>query len=182
MAHQSTPRFVPTPKPYAWPVRVVGILLLVQACLLVGVALYWLSRVDWSLEVIGETLSPLALDVVVWSGAFLAQAIFLLLVGIAFPLRWRIVWLVAMLLQSTVLFCCLWLYFQTESPLRSSLWLYGLMLYAMLMAPYLNLADVRRAFSLARLVDESTFNPDFARSEGIAPRSLYEKDHEPSDY
>jgi hypothetical protein len=146
--------------------------------LLVGVSLYWLTRIDWALEVINDTLSPAALDVTVWSGAFLLQAALLLLTGLVFPLRWWPAWLMAMLLQSAVLFCCLWLYFQTDSPLRASLWLYGLMLYSILMAPYLNLADVRRAFTVARPVDELSTNPDFVRAEHLEPPATDERAYE----
>jgi len=135
-----------TPNVY-WPVRIIGLLLLVQALFLSGITIYFASDINWEYEFNDIVLSVPALDIVMW-GATLAPVILLLVVaGVAFLLYRRFAWLLAMTLQGMILLRCLILYFGTASHLRESVLVHLLMLTSIILVLYLNTTDIRLAFT-----------------------------------
>lgn len=130
-----------------WPVRIIGLLLFVQAFLLSGATFQFARGIDWEQEFNDIILSAPALDIVMW-GTTLAPVILLLLVSaVAFLLYRRFAWLFAMTLQGLVLLRCLILYFGTESALRDSAWVHLIMGYTIVLVLYLNSTDIRLAFT-----------------------------------
>lgn len=130
-----------------WPVRIVGLLLFVQAALLSGVTIYFAQQVNWERELEDIILSVWALDILMW-GATLAPVILLLLVtSLAFLLYRRFAWLLAMTLQGLILLRCLILYFGSNSFLRESRWVHLIMVFAIVLVLYLNTTDIRLAFT-----------------------------------
>jgi hypothetical protein len=146
MAHLSTPPLHPAPQPNLWPVRAISLLLIVQALGLISLNAWLLAGVDWEREFAFVFLSLTALDTLSFSTMFTLIAVVTFFTAIAFFLRRRSAWLVAMTLQGVILFCCLWIYFLTTSHLRASLFIYLIMLYSILLVLYLNTTDVRQAF------------------------------------
>ena len=130
-----------------WPVRIIGVLLVIQAILISSTTILFARQIEWEREFNDVMLSIAALDIVMW-GATLAPIILLLFVAaIAFLLYRRFAWLLAMTLQGLLLLRCLILYFGTESHLRDSTWVHLLMLYAIILVLYLNTTDIRLSFT-----------------------------------
>ncbi|MEZ4677820.1 MAG: hypothetical protein R2932_26750 [Caldilineaceae bacterium] len=130
-----------------WPVRIIGILLFVQACLISGVTAYFTRQIDWERELNDIMLSIPALDIVMWGATLVPVILLLFITALAFLLYRRFAWLFAMTLQGLILLRCLILYFGTESHLRESRWVHLIMLYSVIMVLYLNTTDIRLAFT-----------------------------------
>lgn len=130
-----------------WPIRIIGLLLFIQALLLTGVTWRFAQAVDWEAEFNDIILSIPALDIVMWGATLAPVILFLLLTAVAFLLYRRFAWLVAMTLQGLILLRCLILYFGTESHLRESAWVHLIMAYAIILVLYLNTSDIRLAFT-----------------------------------
>jgi cellulose synthase/poly-beta-1,6-N-acetylglucosamine synthase-like glycosyltransferase len=128
------------------PIRAITILLGLQTVGLISMLLYFLNQVDWDTELAAETPSRLASDTTLLLTLFLPISIGLVLVTLVFFLQRRSAWFLTMLLQGSSLFCCLWLYFMTDSFLRDSRWLYIQIASSVILVLYLNTADVRTAF------------------------------------
>ncbi len=127
----------------SWPIRVLGLLLLVQTAALVGVSLVSSARINWRQIVGSGTLPQQALDVFVLGGMFIPCAVLALVAAVGLLAGLRIGWLLAMLAQAILLGGCLWLYV-SEGPA----FIYPLMLSSIVIVLYLNSRDVRVAFHL----------------------------------
>jgi hypothetical protein len=140
------------------PVRVIGLLLLIQAIGLVGIIAYTILQFDWGqIEQIDlELIQPdspqfeLVLEVgkVGLVAIFFLPSIVLAIIGaLGFLLFSRRGWLLASLAQTLNLAACLELYSDPDS-----LWsnppdfIYPVMLYCILMILYLNSSAVRAVF------------------------------------
>lgn len=129
-----------------WPVRIIGLLLFVQALLVSGITVYFARAIDWEHEFNDIVLSLPALDIFMWAATLLPVILLLLLSSVAFLLYRRFAWLLAMTLQGLILLRCLILYFATASHLRDSPWVHIIMLYSIILVLYLNTTDIRLAF------------------------------------
>ncbi|MDP9456978.1 MAG: hypothetical protein CYG60_24590 [Actinobacteria bacterium] len=121
------------------PIRVIGLLLVVQAVGLAGIVVYELLRVDWrrlGLE------SPSGRAIEAASSLLLAPpAVLALLASLGFLFLSRRGWLLAAISEGWSLGVCLWLYSGPEP-----IYVYPVMVYCILMILYLNSHDVRVVF------------------------------------
>ena len=130
-----------------WPVRVIGLLLFLQAFMISGITIYFARQIDWERELEDIVLSLRALDIVMWAATLAPVILLLLVTSLAFLLYRRFAWLLAMTLQGLILLRCLILYFGTNSHLRNSSWIHLIMLYSIILVLYLNTTDIRLAFT-----------------------------------
>lgn len=146
MTQRSRSDLVKHNAPRSWPIRVLGLLLLLQATALVGVSIVSGARINWQ-QVTGSAIpSPQVLDMFVLGGMFILCALLALAAAVGLFAGLRIGWLLAMLAQAIVLGGCLWLYI-SEGPG----FIYPLMLSSVVIVLYLNSRDVRVAFHLQPL-------------------------------
>src|SRR5215211_171617 len=143
------------------PVRIIGLLLILQVVGMVGIGAYEVASVDWEglanidweegvsidLEQVDpgrppeSRLEALALQLVeagVFVVLFLPPALMMLLAGLGFLLLKRRGWLLAAIAQGLSLGVCLWLYAELDPY-----YVYPIMVYCILMIMYLNSHDVR---------------------------------------
>jgi len=130
-----------------WPVRVIGLLLFLQAFLISGVTIYFVQQIDWERELEDIMLSLSALDMVMWAATLAPIILLLLVTSMAFLAYRRFAWLLAMTLQGLILLRCLILYFASNSAIRNSPWVHLIMLYSLILVLYLNTTDIRLAFT-----------------------------------
>lgn len=127
----------------AWPIRIIGLLLLVQAGTTLGVTLYRLSRLPWpaagGLRL--DALPPDALDVLLLSLTFLPIALLAMLAAAGIFWLRPTGWLLGMLTQGLSLLLCLLLYWERQPG-----FIYPIMLYNIILVLYLNSYDIRLAF------------------------------------
>ncbi len=146
------------------PVRIIGLLLILQVVGLVGVGAYEVANVDWEevanidweegvsvdLDQVDPAQPPesrleaLALQVIeagIFVVFFLPPALMMLLAGLGFLLLKRRGWLLAAIAQGLSLGACLWLYAELDPY-----YVYPIMAYCILMVMYLNSHDVRVVF------------------------------------
>lgn len=121
------------------PIRLIGLLLLLQAAGLAGVVAYELSRVDWR-QLDPESPSARAIGAAT-SLLFAPPAALALLAALGFLFMSRRGWILAALSQGASLAICLWLY-SNSAPL----YVYPVMVFCILMVLYLNSHDVRVVF------------------------------------
>jgi hypothetical protein len=135
-------------------VRVVGALLILQGVGLIGIGIYFFSRVDWDRALVvtngqgqinvqaidGPWLKPLE-QAVLFAIYFLPPAVLLLLAGLSFLLVRRWGWLLATTAQSLILLVCLFAY-----PDPRPGFAYPFIAYGILMVLYLNSRSVRATF------------------------------------
>lgn len=124
------------------PVRLVGLLLLLQAVGLSGIVFYELSRVRWRRPDLG--LAERAVEASA-SLVFVPSAVLAFLAALGFLFLTRRGWILAALSQGATLAICLWLY---SGP--APVYVYGVMVYCILMVLYLNSQDVRVVFHAGR--------------------------------
>jgi hypothetical protein len=136
------------------PVRVVGALLILQGIGLVGLGVYFFSRIDWDRALVftngqgqtrvqpidGPFLEPLE-QAALFAIFFLPSAALLLLAGLSFLVVRRRGWLLATTAQSLILLVCLFAY-----PDPRPGFAYPFIAYSILMVLYLNSRGVRAAF------------------------------------
>ena len=134
-------------------VRVVGALLILQGVGLMGLGVYFFSRVDWDrvlatsgqgqiyVQAIDEPSSKLLEQAVLFAIFFLPSAVLLLLAGLSFLVVRRRGWLLATTAQSLILLVCLFAY-----PDPRPGFAYPFIAYCILMVLYLNSRSVRAAF------------------------------------
>jgi hypothetical protein len=148
----------PHGKPRSWPIRIIALLLLLQAVGLVGLGVYYISTqpdLERNLNLLEATpeqgfdkLSPeveAVLEAVI-SGIFLVPlAIPALVAAIGFLFLFRFGWILAMITQTVALLVCLMLYLDFKPVI-----VYPIMVYCTLMVLYLNVAEVRLAFFVGR--------------------------------
>lgn len=120
------------------PIRLIGLLLLLQAIGLTGIGAYELTRVDW--QWVGtEAMSQQASRAAPF--LFAPPAVLTLLSALSFLLLRRRGWLLAAIGQGMNLAVCLWLYSESKP-----IYIYPTMVYCILMILYLNSHDVRVVF------------------------------------
>ncbi len=147
-------------KARSWPIRVIALLLILQAVGLVGINAYHLSsqaspdaEINVGLETLQEIneLPPEQIGPVkaLISALLLAPlAIPALLAAIGFLFLLRFGWLLAMITQIVILLVCLMLYVEFKPVV-----IYPAMVYCILIVLYLNVHEVRLAF-LTRGADQ----------------------------
>lgn len=131
------------------PIRVIGVLLLVEVAGLAGFGAYEFARVDWRQISLGDLSQPttVALSLLL----FVPSGVLALVSALSFLLLRRRGWLLAAISQGSILALCLWLY-TTLQPL----YIYPVMVYCVVLALYLNSRDVRILFHLEREDPEDT--------------------------
>ena len=122
------------------PVRVIGLLLLLEVIGLVGLGAYEFLQVDWQRvrfegEPSRQVIEAAALVL------FAPPAVLTLLSALSFLLLRRRGWLLAAIAQGLSVAVCLWLYSQIQP-----VYVYPIMAYCVLMILYLNSYDVRVVF------------------------------------
>jgi hypothetical protein len=145
-------------KTRSWPVRVNGLLLVVQAAGLGSIGAYNVWWVDWQqvqddlLTSFEETGSIEAAEQAIVVALILAlPAILAVLAALGFFLLLRVGWLLAMFVQALTLLACLLLYVEWEEVLyQEPIFIYPVMLYSIMMVLYLNSSDVRAVFHVWR--------------------------------
>lgn len=124
------------------PIRVIGLLLVLQAAGLAGLIFYELLRMDWrrlALESSGQAIEAAN------SLLFAPSVVLALLAAMSFLLLSQRGWILAALSQGACLAVCLWLY--SES---APFYIYPVMVYCILMVLYLNSHAVRVVFHAGR--------------------------------
>ena len=133
-----------------WPVRINGLLLVLQAAGLAGIGAYEVWRVDWRRLAEDTTgtaglpeLEQAAEHAIITAFIFGPPAILALLAASGFLFMLRAGWLLAMIVQGLSLLACLLLY-SAWTPV----FVFPVMLYCTLMVLYLNSSTVRTAFQV----------------------------------
>src|SRR5918999_3266286 len=122
------------------PIRVVGLLLILQVIGLVGLAAYEVVQVAWQRVQAEAAPPPQVLEVLAFA-LFVPSAVMTLLSALSFLLLRRKGWLLAAIGQGLGLAVCLWLYSQFQPW-----YVYPIMAYCTIMILYLNSQDVRTMF------------------------------------
>jgi hypothetical membrane protein len=143
-------------KAYYRPVRVIGLLLILQMIGLAGIGIYEFTRVEWDQlifeqhgsEVTIETESEQVAEAVVFIAFFFPPAVLMFLAGLSLLLLKRRGWLLAAIAQGLSLGICLFIY--TNPELETQSYIYPIMIYCILMILYLNSQDVRVVFHSKR--------------------------------
>ena len=138
-----------------WSMRVISLLLTVQAFSFVAISISWFNEVDWTQEPFGLAQYGSLLEKLIALLVLFPVVVILLLAAIGFLFQRRAAWLVAMLVQGFVLFACLSNYFSEQPTVRSSNWFYAIMLYSIILVLYLNTNDIRVAFTARPHTPES---------------------------
>jgi hypothetical protein len=137
------------------PVRVIGLLLILEVLGLAGLGVYEFAQVDWQQLRSGapqqQAIEVLALLL------FVPPAVMTLLSALSFLLLRRRGWLLAAIAQGVSLAICLWLYSEFQP-----VYVFPIMAYCILMILYLNSQDVRVVFHPRR---------DKARRESEVPHA-----------
>jgi hypothetical protein len=121
------------------PIRLIGLLLVVQLIGLAGLGAYEFVQVDWQ-RIRPEAPPPQALEVLAFV-LFAPSAVLTLVSALSFLLLRRKGWLLAAIGQGLNVAVCLWLYSQLQPW-----YVYPIMAYCILMILYLNSHDVRMMF------------------------------------
>lgn len=138
------------------PIRVIGLLLILQVIGLAGIGVYEVASVDWDQAVFEqdgseetiETESDRATEAVIFVGFFLPPAFLIFFSGLSFLLLKRRGWLLAAVAQGLSLGSCLFIY--TNPEIETGGYVYPIMIYCILMILYLNSQDVRVVFHSRR--------------------------------
>jgi len=121
------------------PVRVIGVLLILEVIGLVVLGGYQFLRVRWGgIDLEGQ--QHRAVEAAVFA-LFVPSAILTLLAALSFLFLYRRGWLLAAIAQGLSLAVCLWLYSWFQPA-----YVYPIMAYCVLMILYLNSQDVRMVF------------------------------------
>ena len=122
------------------PIRVIGLLLILEVVGLIALGTYEFVRVDWQRIELDATPPPQAIEVLTFV-LFAPSAVLTLLSALSFLLLRRRGWILAALGQGLCLAVCLWFYSRLQPW-----YVYPLMAYSTLMILYLNSHDVRTRF------------------------------------
>jgi hypothetical protein len=122
------------------PIRVVGLLLIVQLIGLAALGAYEVSQVDWRRVQTDATPTQQVLEVLAFA-LFAPSAVLTLLSALSFLLLRRRGWLLAAIGQGLSVAVCLWLYSELQPW-----YVYPIMAYCVVMILYLNSQDVRTMF------------------------------------
>ena len=139
MEKTSSERVEPDKTSYR-PVRVIGLLLILEVIGLVGLSAYEFAQVDWRGIRLDATPPRQVIEVLTFA-FFVPSAVLTLLSALSFLLLRRKGWLLAAIGQGLSVAVCLWLY----STLRPW-YIYPVMAFCVLMVLYLNSRDVRMTF------------------------------------
>jgi hypothetical protein len=129
----------------SWSIRVIALLLLVQAIGLIIIIIYESTEVNWQQALGGRMLTGEALDAVLIGSVFAPVAVLSVLAAFSMLRMFRIGWLLAMIVQTITLATCLTLYFQ-----QKPIFVYPLMSLCIILVLYLNSFEVRLAFHVRR--------------------------------
>jgi len=127
------------------PIRVVGLLLILQVIGLAGLAAYEVVQVDLQRVRPEVPSSQQVLEVLAFV-LFVPSAVMTLISALSFLLLRRKGWILAAIGQGLSLAVCLWLYSQFQPW-----YVYPIMAYCTLMILYLNSQDVRMLFHPRRV-------------------------------
>jgi hypothetical protein len=122
------------------PIRVIGLLLILQVIGLAGLGAYEFSQVDWQ-RVQAEASPPRQVLEVLAFALLVPSVVLTLLSGLSFLLLRRKGWLMAAIGQGLSLAVSLWLYSELQPW-----YVYPVMAYGVVMVLYLNSQDVRTIF------------------------------------
>jgi hypothetical protein len=122
------------------PIRVIGLLLILQLVGLAGLGAYEFLQVDWRGFRLDATPPPQVIEVLAFA-LFVPPAVLTLLSALSFLLLRRKGWLLAAIGQGLSVAACLWLYSELQPW-----YVYPIMAYCTLMILYLNSHDVRMMF------------------------------------
>ena len=125
------------------PIRMIGLLLILQVIGLAGIGAYELVQVDWQ-QVDPEAPSQQEIRAAAFF-LFAPPAVLALLAALGFLFLSRKGWLLAAIAQGLSLGVCLWLYSELKP-----VYVYPIMVYCILMVLYLNSHDVRVVFHSRR--------------------------------
>ncbi len=126
------------------PVRVIGLLLILEVIGLVGLGAFEFLQVDWQRVRFEEEPSQQVVEVLAFV-LFAPPAVLTLLSALSFLLLRRRGWLLAAIAQGLSVAVSLWLY-----SMFQPIYVYPIMTYCVLMILYLNSQDVRVVFHLKR--------------------------------
>ena len=122
------------------PIRLVGVLLILQLVGLAGLGAYEFTHLDLQRLRFDATPSRQVIEVLAFA-LFVPSAVLTLLSALSFLLLRRKGWLLAAIGQGLGLAVCLWLYSQFQPW-----YVYPIMAYCTIMILYLNSQDVRTMF------------------------------------
>jgi hypothetical protein len=127
-----------------WPVRAIGVLLVVQGLGILAIVVRDLVAAGISLPylVSAETPAPDVLETIVLYTPLALLAGLCLLGGVGFVFLLRFGWITAMAAQGLTLLYCLYLYFFGAAPG----FIYPIMVYTVLLVLYLNSSGVQTVF------------------------------------
>jgi hypothetical protein len=142
-------------------VRVVGALLILQGVSLIGIGIYFISRVDWDRALVvtngqglidvqtvdGPWLEPLE-QAALFATYYIPPAVLLLLAGLSFLIVRRRGWLLAITAQSLILLACLFGY-----PDPRPGFVYPIIASCILLVLYLNSRGVRTAAQSQKMLE-----------------------------
>ena len=139
-ARGSSERVVERDKTSYRPVRMIGLLLILEVVGVVGLGAYEFLQVDWRRVRFEEEPSRQVIEAAAF--VFFAPPVVLtLLSALSFLLLRRRGWLLAAIAQGLSVAVCLWLYSAFQPG-----YVYPIMAYCVLMILYLNSNDVRVVF------------------------------------
>lgn len=127
----------------SWSLRVIALLLVIQAAGLVGIGV---SEYPWAAELTvlrDDALRPHLISTFFVNAIFLILAILAVLAALGVLRLLHSAWVLAMAVQAMLLFVCMFLYIQ-EKPVV----VYPIMLLCIILVLYLNSRDVRVAFRI----------------------------------
>ena len=122
------------------PIRVVGVLLILQLLGLAGLGAYEFTQIDLQRVRLDATPSRQVIEVLAFA-LFVPSAVLTLLSALSFLLLRRKGWVLAAIGQGLSVAICLWLYTELQPW-----YVYPVMAYCTLMILYLNSRDVRTRF------------------------------------
>jgi len=138
---------------------VLGVLLILQVVVLVGIGVYLFISIDWDrilmiankqAQTLPKPLEQRLEQAILFVIFFLPPTVLLLLAGLSFMLLRRRGWLLASVAQSVVLLACLFFY-----PDPRPGFAYPIIAYCILMILYLNSRDVRAVFHSKKMTPAS---------------------------
>jgi hypothetical protein len=140
--------------------RLLGVLLILQGVVLVGIGVYLILGVDWDrlsalaneqAQTLPKPLEQRLEQAILFVIFFISPAVLLLLAGLGFVLLRRRGWLLASVAQGLTLLACLFFY-----PDPRPWFTYPIIAYCILMVLYLNSQGVRTVFHSKKITLSSS--------------------------